>query len=482
MSTQRQFPIRDIVDLLMIPHRDPVGTSMDCTCPGCGKKNKMNAVIGGPKENIWRCNACGIGGGSMDLYSYVKRNRRYSELSKDEKSELLNDLEQALGIGNDPNLDAKKYTRRRDVIISGATDYVSSQYSTLSDFRLNLFYRKLIDNPHLKLRLRDKQHLLDRGLSEEVIKRNEYRSFLTANVMKSVPSKWLKRYEEENWEKIKNENPVMALLTKEQLLTGLFIGQCLVDEGLGLDPNGLPGAFLFKAPGKSMWGFRLYDGILIPIRNQLGEIVAMQIRTTSGSGSKYMLISSRNMPCGRVGRGRIHYPLANHEGNRCDSKTALLTEGPLKSDVYCHLDPNSSHKVFALVGVNSTSGLAKDLEKNQFTCVFDGFDMDKLVNPAVMKGLGKIRRICKASGVTFQNLFWDLDSVKKLNAEYLTFIHETGVELPPINCSSPVSSLANMRMALYEREIPIPDRLSKWPSQSKGIDDFMFSQRRAAKT
>lgn len=482
MSNKRQFPIREIVDLLRIPHKSPTGSSMDCDCPNCNRKGKMNAVISGHKANIWRCNYCGESGGTMDLYSLVTRGFMYRDLPKESRSEVIQEIEQALGLSSDSPVQNPAYLRKTFVDTSSA-DYISSQYSELTDDALNYFHQCILDNPLLELRLKDRNHLLDRGLSREAIQKNQYRSFCADNIIKKVPGEWLRRYETENWEKIKNSNPVLAKLSKKQLLTGLLVGQCLMDENEGITPCGVAGAYEFKTPGGVLWGFRLYDGILIPIRNQDGAVVGLQIRSTGNhKGSKYMLVSSRGMPNGRVGKTRIHFPLANQEGNRKGAQTVILTEGPLKSDVYCHLDPQSSHKVMALIGVNTTSELADALQAGNFHAVYDGFDMDKLINPAVMNGLSKIKSLSKESNLQFYHLFWDEESTEKLLEKYIKYCNFVGVELPPLKSDLPVSRLSQIRLHLDSKGIDVPETLAKWPSATKGIDDFMFSRRKAVET
>jgi ribosomal protein L37AE/L43A len=458
---KKEYPILDIVELLGIPHKEICGDNFYCRCPLCGTKRfTLNVDI---RRNIWRCNRCGKSGGSIGLYTLVTYNQPYD---KSMRETVMPELERRLGL--DSETPAIRKPRMLDTTI------VRSQYPDISDYSLNILHQQLLNIPQLALNPTDRQSLLDRGLSEAQIEKNQYRSFRTDSVKNAVPASWPQKYEAEGWKSIQAQNPVLEKLTKWQLLTCLWVGQCLVDASL--KPEGMAGAFKFRTPSGSYWGVRLMDGILIPIRNALGEIVALQVRSVRKKGGKYMLISSKNMPCGRIGKTRIHHPLANGEGNRKDSDTVLLTEGPLKADVYCHLAPDASHKVLALVGVNCTSQLKQELQEMHATTVFEAFDMDKLLNPSVLSAAKKIRQICTEEQYAFYNVFWDLETVQTLLAEAEALADKHGVELPEQFRVSPQLSLAYLTNEFSRRNLSVPQSLTEWKAQTKGIDDYAKTQ------
>ena len=59
--------IEQVVDLLGIEVIRDTGTQLHCRCPFCAdRKAHMNVKI---RDNVFRCNRCGKGGGILHLYA-----------------------------------------------------------------------------------------------------------------------------------------------------------------------------------------------------------------------------------------------------------------------------------------------------------------------------------------------------------------------------------------------------------------------------
>ena len=75
--------IEQVVDLLGIEVIRDTGTQLHCRCPFCAdRKAHMNVKI---RDNVFRCNRCGKGGGILHLYAEycdVNLHTAYEELCK----------------------------------------------------------------------------------------------------------------------------------------------------------------------------------------------------------------------------------------------------------------------------------------------------------------------------------------------------------------------------------------------------------------
>ena len=90
----------------------------------------------------------------------------------------------------------------------------------------------------------------------------------------------------------------------------------------GLVPEGVPG---YYRVGET-WLTSGPPGLLIPVRDREGRIMACQVRPDDGSRGKYLWLSSSGKPGGASSGAPCHYAKA--------SGTQLwITEGPLKADL-----------------------------------------------------------------------------------------------------------------------------------------------------
>lgn len=85
MGVKTNLPcgIEQVVDLLGIEVVRDTGTQLHCRCPFCAdRKAHMNVKI---RDNVFRCNRCGKGGGVLHLYAEyceVNLHTAYEELCK----------------------------------------------------------------------------------------------------------------------------------------------------------------------------------------------------------------------------------------------------------------------------------------------------------------------------------------------------------------------------------------------------------------
>ena len=211
---------------------------------------------------------------------------------------------------------------------------------------------------HLTLLDRHGENLLDRGLSEERIRRNQYRS---------MPETERGR----------------------QLLAELLRFQ-------GHELLGLPGFRTYYGD----WMLSGPSGFLIPVRNKAGLIQGLKIRLDDDRKRKYRWLSSRKMPNGTRSYSWVHVT------GDTTKKRAYLTEGPLKGDVASFLAKDALF--VCLGGVSALGGLKDTILDLGVTEVVEAMDMDQMTNKDVRKAILKMRQEMKAvKGLKYTKYTWN---------------------------------------------------------------------------
>jgi hypothetical protein len=170
---------------------------------------------------------------------------------------------------------------------------------------------------------------------------------------------------------------------------------------LGL--NGVPG--FFKVEG--MWVLvDLLPGILIPIRNFIGQIVGVQIRHDDpASIAKYLWLSSANRTDGTSSGAPLHWARPELLVN---SSEVLLTEGALKGDLISHF---LSVPVIAAAGVGLFGrDFATDLKRaypNLKGAIC--FDSDWRTKPQVLCQLESLQKQLTQAGIVWTVRCWGTD-------------------------------------------------------------------------
>lgn len=315
-------------------------------CPFCGD-SKYHLSLNTHK-NVFRCNRCKTFGNSITLYAKL--------MNVDNKTayrELVGGNLYAIQPAPPPpkansEQEPKPLTQRHDVY------YDLLRLLTLKD--------------------EHKQNLLERGLTEERITRNMYRS---------VPMD--DRYAED----------VISLLSESY------------------DLSGIPG-FYTQA---GTWKMYRRQGFFVPVCNEQGYIQGLQIRLDEEENRKYRWFSSRYEENGTRAYTWIHVTgqRAAAPNDACGRGTAIITEGALKADVASSLSKDALF--VAVPGINCLSRLPEVLQSLGVTKVVEAFDMDKAHNPHVAQAVMEMERIVRELGLSYQPYNWS-SSYKGID-EYL---------------------------------------------------------------
>ncbi|MEZ0535945.1 DUF3854 domain-containing protein [Caldicellulosiruptoraceae bacterium PP1] len=314
------------------------GNELNCLCPFCDSTNKREGHLYiNIHKNTFICHKCGEKGNALQLYAlltFQDTKEAYKELTKDNFS-----------ISEVKNIYKSAITKEKAIATDEQRDKV---YSEL----LNM----------LTLKDRHKQDLLKRGLSNIVVKNNQYKSFD---------------------------------LSKTERIE---VCKKLLEKGLNLE--GIPGFFKHKTTGE--WDFISYKGYAIPVKNLQGQIVGLQVRMEEGQDSKYRWFSSSSAgEYGTSAESRLH--ISGILGIYSDE--IYITEGALKADVASYL---SGKTFIGLAGVSSNHyELIKVLQKLKPKKVYLTFDMDLYSKKEVKENIMKIANLLKNVNVNFKILKWD---------------------------------------------------------------------------
>ena len=307
--------------------------SLYVDCPNCNSdprkhnagKRKLNINYG---KNVFRCNRCGdkaihTEGGPLDLYMLFMGLDNIRDAYKDfEEPHSGRKKQKPLKKPQPPP--PPKEDDPAPIAVRDAT------------------YRALLTLTNLLERhFRD---LMARGLSEDQIKRNCYRSY-----------------------------PSDPKAVARQL------------QRMGCTLEGVPG---FYKDTDGLWTMvTLGPGILIPQRNSKGQIQGFQIRLDQikPDGPRYISLSSRDRDHGAPAHSYVHF----RRGARGITEV-VLTEGALKADVICAL---SGYSVISVPGVNSQKYLPlafKSLLKRGMKKIRIAYDMDSETNEHVRAAKEKL--------------------------------------------------------------------------------------------
>ena len=236
--------IEQVVDLLGIEVVRDTGTQLHCRCPFCAdRKAHMNVKI---RDNVFRCNRCGKGGGILHLYAEfceVTLHTAYEELCKI--------------YGSESDERPREYKSKRRPIETAElpiapVDVRDNTYSNL----LSL----------LTLCPTHQAALKERGLNQDEIDWLGYRT---------TPSTRLRR-----------------------IVTELLERGCVLD--------GVPGFYCQKDTGQWTLDIR-GSGIMMPDRNLEGQIEAIQVRLDKVYNQKFYNLTSVDKYYGTQSKCCPHY-------------------------------------------------------------------------------------------------------------------------------------------------------------------------------
>lgn len=462
MKDRKRYTLSEVLDRLGFDYDYDRG-KMDC--PFCESRRKMSLDF---EENQYRCPKCGQSGGVFHFFAHFYMG--YTLEKKAPKAELAK-VAKALAQymdGDDrstPSTPAKKPKPKKPKI------------PTASDDKLDAVYRAMQKIPALQLTPEHREHLLKRGLSEEAIDRNGYRSLPESYL---IPDYCYKFFEDAGGEFRRSHE--MNWISQKQILLGLLIAHHIINQGL--DVQGVPGFFRFG----HLWAYWVNPGILIPTRNMKGQIVIWQVRRDKlrkKDDLRYITSACKTLPGHANGDiSRCHFPLENAPLTK-DTKI-LLTEGPLKADVACHLY-GSPVLFMAIPGIQNTKELYERiipvLRKAEISCIYNALDMDRLTNKNVRAGSNTIVKEFRKKGqIVVEDMFWGSHYATITLASFLITARLRNIPLPENTSDNVFERLNTVSQALEAAGFITQFYRDKsgealaWDPKTKGIDDYLYSR------
>ena len=340
--TYEKIPIVDTARRcgLVLDSRTLRRREVEASCPFCGDhgKGKYHLSLNTATDQF-RCNLCGAHGNSVSLYARlngVSNKQAFQELSR----------------GTNVYPIPKQPTPQN----------TETERQPVSLEKRHAAYTAMLG--HLTLLDRHHENLLERGLSEERITRNQYRS--------------------------------MPETEQDRRLLASLLRSC------GFDLLGVPGFRTYYGD----WTLAGPNGFLIPVRDKNGLIQGLKIRLDDADDDrKYRWLSSRDMTNGTRSYSWVHVT------GDTTSKQAYLTEGPLKGDVASFLAQDA---LFVCIGgVNSLNGLTKTLRDLGVTEVVEAMDMDQNTKPEVRNAIRTVRTIKKTALEKLVNMYEYIKGVNR---------------------------------------------------------------------
>ena len=380
--TDKRYAYIDVVDTALLCGLDIKQSTLgndevQARCPYCGDYKYRMYLSSQPDNATFWCHNCGTGGNAVTLYADFNPERRRLT-NKEAFIELLHHPQVKSG---DPPDESRP---------------------EISEPIRPLHERSQIYLEMLSLLTLEDQHyrnLLGRGMSDEIIRGNMYRS---------IPTNWKQR----RW-------------VVEQLSSRF-------------DLSGVPG-FYTKNLHWEMSNCR-YSGILIPVCDMNNQIQGLQIRLdepppkiiTRSDGSKVEKKGDRFrwFSTGGMSNGEKYYENGTgissyiHVVGDLRSDTLHITEGAMKADVASFL--SGGGLFIGLTGVQNVRYLAEVVEKLKPRWILECIDMDVRSNPHVQKAQSKIRSICVPLCEKYRPFVWPAEQkgiddwllFEKLKTEY----------------------------------------------------------------
>lgn len=317
---------------LVLDSRTLKRLEVEASCPFCHDHGPGKYHLSlNTNTDQYRCNLCGAHGNSVSLYAQLKgmsNKEAFRELSKEVKTYPF------------PKQPEPRNTERQPLSLE-------QRHAAYTDML-----------GHLTLLDEHRENLLERGLSPERIRRNQYRSMPKTN---------------------RDRRLLAALLRAE-----------------GHELLGLPGFRTYYGE----WTLTGPNGFLIPARNKEGLIQGLKIRLDDESHGKYRWLSSRNMT-----NGTRSYSWTHVTGD-IGSKRAFLTEGPLKGDIASFLADDA---LFVCIGgVSAILRLKSTLINLGVQEVVEAMDMDQMTKPDVRKAVLTMRKEVKSiPGIRYSKYTWN---------------------------------------------------------------------------
>ena len=328
-------------------------------CPFCLGESAMSVTYG--DKNLYNCFKCGEKGNAISLIA---------------KMENITSKEAYV-------LELKKETGTRKAYVPAPAPKKEIDYNHI-DKVYRIFLRKLTLNK------KHKQNLIKRGLDEETIRENGYKSLIP----------------------YRNKDKRQGII---KLIQTHFRSRDVFE--------GVPG--FYKVDGE--WDFMACDGFLVPLHNDKNQIYAFQVRLDKSftDGRKYIYFSSSKYEGSPSVYGGIH--VRKYEG----STTYLITEGALKGDVASYL---SGSNAITIQGIGAShDDVVEYLTINNIDKVKFAPDMDLTSNERVRNATVALYKKLKEKEIHVDVLSWtslylqEGDTVKGID-DYLLYQKKRRIE------------------------------------------------------
>lgn len=262
MDGELPFSMMDVIVLLNLPYPPSGRASYNINCPCCDTHNKRHLNINFTK-GVFRCPRCGFAGGVLDLYSH------YANMDRAQAYKAIMDK---MGIDSVSPAKMRPHYAAMPEINECPMAGIEERDAT---------YRAFLNRLSLASDHRD--NLINRGLNDEVIQQNLYRTTPAGGY---------------------------GAIAKQLLSDGHYL-------------SGVPG-FYRKEGAWTYYGTR--RGILLPVRDYYGRIQGLKVRLDNVTRRKFRWLSTAEMQDGCGAEAWTHIV-----GDAQD--TILLIEGPLKADI-----------------------------------------------------------------------------------------------------------------------------------------------------
>ena len=194
----------------------------------------------------------------------------------------------------------------------------------------------------------------------------------------------------------------VAYRTTPAVRSGRIVAE-LLERGCELE--GVPGFYRDRETGSWKLDIRA-SGIMIPDRNMLGEIEAIQIRLDRPYKSKFNNLTSVDKYYGTTASCCPHFA-GTH-----DSDAVYLTEGVMKADIAQYLSnalgqPRCFIGLTGVGNINQFRRLLKELATVHINRIIVAFDMDALINENVRNARQRVLQEGSDAGFEMTPIAWD---------------------------------------------------------------------------
>lgn len=453
----REYSMGELLDRLDLD----ITANGNMQCPFCQHRGRTLHV--NFEKNQWICPKCDSSGGTLRFFTKYQLGTDLP-IDRVERGKISKQLAEFMGETEDLPAPSRKTSppkKRYTPVYPASDSHINAVYAAMSNF------------PELQLSDTHRKELLKRGLSNDAIERNGYRS-IPEHLPNAEP--YISQYEREGGNERRRLIFENWKFPVKNIYTGLMIAASLVN--LGFDLTGVPGFFRF---GNS-WCFLAIPGILIPTRNMKGEIVVWQIRQKTEP--KYMTVHCGSFP-GAVTESvsRCHFPLGNSKPG--PNTPTIFIEGPLKGDVSLHLFGRDAF-FMAIPGVTSVTDLLRytKILKQEYgvTTIQNGYDMDRLTNMNVKRGSIAITQKLHSQGFTVTPIYWGSSYASYKYTALSMIARRRNVhwkEAPGSNIFERLSCVVDaLDAAGIKPCISSNGTKFYWDPATKGMDDYYLSLQR----